>query len=92
MERTAVKIFYRIHPCIYPSMMEAVRVRFEMHEEVDEEKIVLRLDDQEAIELVTGSYDPRHDQMAEVRVVLNDATLKPVFDSILGKPYLVKRP
>ncbi len=85
-----MNLFYKVHPCKYPQVMEAVRARFEMHEEVDEEKTILMLDNQEAIERVTGSYDPRHDQMAEVRVVLNDASLKPVFDSILGKPYIVK--
>jgi len=85
-----MKLFYKVHPCKYAVLMEAIRARFEMHEEVDEEKTILMLDNQEAIELVTGSYDPRHDQTAEVRVVLNDASLKPVFDSILGKPYIVK--
>jgi hypothetical protein len=88
----AMKLFYKVQPCQYPSLMEAARARFEMHQEVDEEKTILMLDDQEAIELVTGSYNPRHDQMAEVRVVLNDPSLRPVFDSIFGKPYLVKQP
>lgn len=86
----AVKLFYKVDPDKYAELMEAIRARFEMHKEVDEEKTILMLENQEAIELVTGSYNPSHDEMAQVRVVLNDAALKPVFDSILGQPYLVK--
>jgi hypothetical protein len=70
--------------------MEAIKERFCMNQEVDEAKTFLMLDSEDVIELVSGSYDPKADEMAHVRVVLVDESLKEVFDSILGEPYRVK--
>ena len=61
-----------------------------MNQEVDEEKTILMLDREDGIELVSGSYDPKEDKIAHIRVVLVDKSLKEDFDSILGKPYRVK--
>jgi hypothetical protein len=85
-----MKLFYKIHPSKYPEAMEAIKARFCMNQEVDEEKTILMLDSEDAIELVSGSYDPKEDEMAHVRVVLVDESLKEAFNSILGKPYRVK--
>jgi len=85
-----MKLFYKIHPSKYPEAMKAIKERFCMNQEVDEEKTILMLDSEDIIELVSGSYDPKKDKMAHVRVVLVDESLKEVFDSILGEPYRVK--
>ena len=85
-----MKLFYKIQPSEYPKVMEAIRERFGMNQEVDEEKTILMLDSEDAIELVSGSYDPNENELAHIRVVLVDESLKEVFDSILGEPYRVK--
>jgi hypothetical protein len=85
-----MKLFYKVPPSEYPTMMEAIRERFSMNQEVDEEKTILMLDSEDVIELVSGSYDPNEDEMAHIRVVLVDESLKEIFDSILGEPYKVK--
>lgn len=85
-----MKLFYKVPPSEYPRMMEAIRVRFGMNQEVDEEKTILMLDSEDTIELVSGSYNPSEDEMAHIRVVLVDESLKEIFDSILGEPYKVK--
>jgi hypothetical protein len=56
--------------------MDKVRDHFNMHEEVDEEKTILLLDDETKIEKVTGSYDPMEDEVAKVRVILVDPSLR----------------
>ena len=61
-----------------------------MHEEVDEARTMLLLDSEDTIELVSGMYDPNQDDVAQVRVVLVDDSLRSFFDSILGEPYRVK--
>lgn len=85
-----MKLFYKIQPSEYAKVMEAIKERFRMNEEVDEQKTILMLDSEEAIELVSGSFDPNENKMAHIRVVLVDESLKEVFDSILGEPYRVK--
>ncbi len=85
-----MKLFYRIDPAAYKEAMDKIKSRFDMHEEVDEAKTMLMLDGDSPIELVSGSYDPAEDEVASVRVVLHDASLKEVFDSILGEPFRVK--
>jgi len=85
-----VKLFYYVDPLAYEPSMKKVREKFGMHQEVDEDKTILMLDDKSKIELVTGSYDPGHDEKALVRVVLIDATLKSFFDSVFGEPYRIK--
>ncbi|MCK5151595.1 MAG: hypothetical protein KAQ65_07140 [Candidatus Thorarchaeota archaeon] len=61
-----------------------------MHEEVDEARTMLLLDSEDTIELVSGMYDPNQDDVAQVRVVLVNDSLRGFFDSILGEPYRVK--
>jgi hypothetical protein len=75
--------------------MERVRVEFNMHEEImheeiDEARTLLMLEDISRIELVSGMYDPVEGDVAMIRVVLNDETLKEFFDSVFGVPYKVK--
>ena len=85
-----MKLFYKVDPSEYSEAMEKIRIRFCMKQEVDEEKTILMLDSEDVIELVSGSYDPNEDEMAHVRVVLVDESLKEIFDSILGEPYRVR--
>jgi len=85
-----MKLFYKVDPKEYPEVMEAIREKFGMHQEVDEEKTILMLDSEDIIELVSGSYDPNHDEMAQIRVVLVDESLKEDFDKIIGKPFKIK--
>ena len=85
-----MKLFYKIHPADYPRLLNAIKERFGMHQEVDEEKTILMLDSEDKIELVSGSYNPHEDELAHIRVVLIDTSLKEIFDSILGEPYRVK--
>ncbi len=61
-----------------------------MHEEVDEARTMLMLDDDSQIERVIGTFDPNTDETAHVRIVLSDISLKEYFDSVLGEPYMVK--
>jgi hypothetical protein len=70
--------------------MERVRVEFNMHEEIDEARTLLMLEDISRIELVSGMYDPVEGDVAMIRVVINDETLKEFFDSVFGVPYKVK--
>ena len=70
--------------------MDAIRERFGMHEEIDEARTILMLDDMSQIERVMGTFDPSEDEFAHVRVNLNDESLKEFFDSVLGQPYKVK--
>ncbi|MHA1936276.1 MAG: hypothetical protein ACW97A_13455 [Candidatus Thorarchaeota archaeon] len=85
-----MKLFYKISPSIYREAMERVRVEFNMHEEIDEARTLLMLEDISRIELVSGMYDPVEGDVAMIRVVLNDETLKEFFDSVFGVPYKVK--
>ena len=86
-----MKLFYRISPSDYRSCMEQIRDRFAMHEEIDEGSTILMLEDESQIERVVGTFDPNSDEMAQVRVILADDSLREFFDSVLGAPFLVKR-
>ncbi|MFW9889031.1 MAG: hypothetical protein ACFFER_12665 [Candidatus Thorarchaeota archaeon] len=85
-----MKLFYRINPDTYRSCMDRIREEFGMHEEVDEDKTILLLDDESRIVKVTGSYMPGHDDVALVKVILEDRTLREFFNSVLGQPYKEK--
>jgi hypothetical protein len=67
--------------------MDKIREEFDMHEEVDEDKTILMLDDESRIVKVTGSYMPGKDETALVKVILEDSGLKQFFNSVLGQPY-----
>jgi hypothetical protein len=85
-----LKLYYRVEPSQYQQKMEQVRERFGMHQEVDEQRTTLLLDTEDTIEQVAGDYNPRTDEVANIRVVLIDESLKEVFDAILGEPYKVR--
>ncbi len=85
-----MKLFYRVAPEKYREMLDRVREEFGMHEDVDEDKTILTLDDDSQIEQVRASYDPAEDEFVHVRVVLNDESLRGFFDSVFGEPYKVK--
>ena len=85
-----MKLFYKVSPEIYRACMNKIQEKFSMHEEIDEARTILMLDDDSQIERVMGTFDPNFDSFAHVRVNLNDDSLKEVFDSILGQPYKVK--
>ena len=82
-----MKLFYRIDPAMYRSCMNKIREEFGMHEEVDEEKTILMSDDESRIVKVTGSYVPGEDEVALVKVILEDRSLRQFFNSVLGQPY-----
>ncbi len=86
-----MKLFYKVNPEEYRSCMDQVKDHFNMHEEVDEEKTILLLDDETKIEKVTGSYNPMEDEVAKVRVILVDPSFREYFNSIFGEPYKEKR-
>ncbi|MFW9961653.1 MAG: hypothetical protein ACFFDV_11575 [Candidatus Thorarchaeota archaeon] len=85
-----MKLFYKVEPDKYSLCMKQIRERFGMHEEIDEARTTLMLEEEAPIERVSGTFDPSSDQMAQVLVILNDKSLKEFFDSVLGTPYLVK--
>ncbi|MFW9834092.1 MAG: hypothetical protein ACFFEK_08870 [Candidatus Thorarchaeota archaeon] len=86
-----MKLFYKVSPDNYRTCMDTIRERFAMHEEIDEARTILMLDDDSQIERVMGTFNPHSDTFAHVRVNLNDKSLKDFFDSVLGQPYKVKR-
>jgi hypothetical protein len=86
-----MKLFYKVSPDKYRACMDEIRNKYSMHEEVDEARTILMLDDDSQIERVMGTFDPSSDAFAHVRVNLNDRSLKEFFDSVLGQPYKVKR-
>ncbi|MFO7836230.1 MAG: hypothetical protein R6V83_06230 [Candidatus Thorarchaeota archaeon] len=85
-----MKIFYRVDPSVYKEKMDEVKKEFGMHQEIDEHRTFLVLDDTSKIERITGSYSPREDEEALVRIVLNEESLKDFFDHVFGEPVLVK--
>ena len=85
-----MKLFYKVDPSEYPEAFEKIKEKFGMHEEIDEARTMLLLDTEDAIELVSGMYNPHLDDVAHVRVVLVDESLREFFDSVLGEPYRVK--
>lgn len=86
-----MKLFYKVNPSKYRELMNRVRDEFSLHEAIDEEKTTLTREEEERIELVRGSFDPSEDDLAMVRVVILDDSLKVFFDSVFGEPYKVKR-
>lgn len=86
----SLKLFYKVDPAIYRECLDKIRRKFGMHEDIDEEKTILTLDDDSQIEQVRASYNPTEDDFVHVRVVLNDESLRQFFDSVLGEPYRVK--
>ncbi len=85
-----MKLFYRVSLDEYRDCLDKICEKFGMHEEVDEARTMLMLDDDSQIERVIGTFDPMTDETAHVRIVLADESLKEFFDSVLGKPYKVK--
>lgn len=85
-----MKLFYKIDPEKYRIALDKIKSEFGMHEEVDEAKTMLMLNTEDKIELVSGMYDPIQDEIATIRVVLVDESLKDFFDSVLGEPYKVR--
>ncbi|MFX0046274.1 MAG: hypothetical protein ACFE8Z_10540 [Candidatus Hermodarchaeota archaeon] len=77
-------------PTRYRDLMNKVRDEFNLHEEIDEERTTLTREEEERIELVRGSFDPSDDDVAMVRVVILDDSLREFFDSVFGEPYKVK--
>jgi hypothetical protein len=85
-----MKLFYKVNPNEYRDCMKQIREKFNMHEDIDEARTTLSLEDQTQIERISGTFDPNSDDVAQVRVILVDESLKEFFDSVLGEPYLVK--
>ena len=85
-----MKLFYKVNPNEYRKCMMQIREKFVMHEEIDEARTTLLLEDDSPIERVSGTYDPISDDVARIQVILNDESLREFFDSVFGKPYLVK--
>ncbi len=85
-----MKLFYKIEPSVYREALDKIKAEFGMHEEIDEARTTLLLDDEKKIEQVSGTFNPREDNVVQIRVVLVDKSLKGFFDSVLGEPYKVK--
>ncbi|MHA1927514.1 MAG: hypothetical protein ACTSV2_02930 [Candidatus Thorarchaeota archaeon] len=85
-----VKLFYKIDPAKYTEAIEKIPAKFNMYQDVDEEKTILNLDGEDIIEQIVGSYNPVEDDIAKIRVVLVDESLREYFDSVLGEPYRIK--
>ncbi len=85
-----MKLFYRVAAKEYRRKLEQIRDDLKMHEEIDEEHVSLRLEDQSQIERIVCTFDPNQDEFANVRIILNDDSLQQYFDSILGTPYKIK--
>lgn len=83
-------LFYKISPDKFRNKLDDVREHFKMHEEEDEERINLKLDDESQIERVICTFNPDEDEFAHVRVILNNNALKTYFDSVFGIPYKIK--
>jgi hypothetical protein len=84
-----MKLYYRVNPEDFRAIMDRIRDNYGMHEEIDEVRTVLKLDDEDKIERVIGTLDPDVGE-SHIRVILVDETLKEFFDSVLGTPYKVK--
>ena len=84
-----MKLFYRVNPEDFRTMMDRIRDNYGMHEEVDEVHTILKLEEEDLIERVIGTYDPDAGEF-QVRVILGDESLKDFFDSVLGQPYKIK--
>lgn len=85
-----MKLFYKIPVNDYREKLDEVRERFMMHEEEDEARINLKMDDESQIERVICTVNPNQDELAHIRVILNDNSLQQYFDSVFGTPYKIK--
>ena len=86
-----MKLFYKVSPEKYRECMNRIREEFGLHEEIDEANTILMLEEDSRIDRVLGTFDPSSDSFAQVKINLNDKSLKQFFDSVLGKPYRVKK-
>lgn len=84
-----MKLYYRVKPEDFRQCMERIRENYGMHEEIDEVRTILKLDDEDQIERVIGTLDPDAGE-AHVRVILGNSSLREFFDTVLGQPYKVK--
>ncbi len=84
-----MKLYYRVKPEDFRLCMDQIRDNYGMHEEIDEARTMLKLDDEDNIERVIGTFDPDAGEV-QLRVILVDETLKEFFDSVLGQPYKIK--
>ena len=84
-----MKLYYRLDPKDFRNCMDQIRDHFGMHEEIDEVRTILKLNDEDKIERVIGTFDPDAGEV-HVRVILVDPSLRNFFDSVLGKPYKIK--
>jgi hypothetical protein len=85
-----MKLFYKINSSDYDEILGKLQDRFKLHKEVDEARTFLLPNSDDEIEQITGTFDPAEDDIAQIRVVLVDESLKDIFDSILGEPYRVR--
>jgi hypothetical protein len=85
------KLFYKVSPDEYKEMMRQVREKYNLHEDIDEDKTILTADDEESIIKVSASFDPSSDDVAKVKVILVDAALRDYFNSVFGEPYKERR-
>jgi hypothetical protein len=85
-----MKLYYNVKSEDYERCLQKIKEKFSMHMEVDEARTTLRTEDQSRIERVIGTFDSNTDEAAQVRVVLEDESLKEFFDSVLGEPYRVR--
>ena len=88
-ELMLMKLYYRVKPEEFRACMDRIRDNYGMHEEVDETRTVLKLEDEDLIERVIGTFDPDAGEV-HIRVILGDNSLKEFFDSVLGMPYKIK--
>ena len=84
-----MKLYYRVKPEDFRACMDRIRDNYQMHEDVDEVRTVLKLDDEDKIERIIGTFDPDAGEV-QIRVILGDESLKEYFDSVLGQPYKIK--
>ena len=85
------KLFYKVRPGEYRELMKRVREKYNLHEDIDEEKTILTADDEDTIIKISGSFDPSSDDVAKVKVILADSTLRNYFNSVFGEPYKERR-
>ena len=85
-----MKLFYRVPPGRHREAMDRIRDELNLHEEVDEDRIILLAETEDRVIKVTCSYDPRSDDEAYIKVILADDTLEEFFRSVFGEPFRKK--
>ena len=85
-----MKLYYKIDPAKFRDCMVEVRDRFNLHEEIDEAMTILSREDNPAIEIITGSYDPVEDEHASVKAVIHDPSIREFLDEVFGEPIRVR--